>query len=172
MFLLLLAPAVGFCCWPSTPGMLWFSVSICLSSFQGSTSPCDLNSDGSENCCWFPVCSGIFCYCFEDGSDGFQPLFMSSWKPEVILINILPSYGSSLLSHSPAMSLEQPKLKWYELNNLKTKRGWRDLLGIKGGKKKRWSKKKKRKRINILIILLHLLNFCFQDDKLIIWNLK
>lgn len=44
VFLLILAPTVDFCSWAYVPGELCFSLSVRLSSFQGSSLPGDLNS--------------------------------------------------------------------------------------------------------------------------------
>lgn len=79
---------MGFCFWASALGKLSFSISICV-VFRVVVCPVtsillDLKRGDFQ---FVQLVS-----CCKDGSDDFQALYMSDWEPDVLFINILPSY--------------------------------------------------------------------------------
>ena len=142
--------------WPSAPGKLWLSVSICLSSFGAAVCPVtsvqmDLRTIVDFSCCVF------FCIIMRLELM-ISRLFICQTRNQKSYLEILCQVaGFSSLSHS--RPLEHPRLKWYESCNLKQKK---KITGNKRGKKKKWHFKHQPHCYTWII------KFCFQDNKFII----
>lgn len=80
MFLLILAPALGFCIW-ATPPISFDSlyVPVYLSGFHGISLPWSLSSLMDPRRVVDFHCSAFFCCC-EDGGDDFKALYMTDWS--------------------------------------------------------------------------------------------